>query len=118
MAPVFRLAIEADVPLLVKLVEEFHECDGHPFDEAVANCALLALILNPAAGRIWIISEQSGTPAGYVVLGFGYSIEFHGRDAFIDELYLREDYRGRGWGKLAMEFVEQAAGCLGIHALH
>jgi hypothetical protein len=38
---------------------------------------------------------------GCVVLTLGYSLELLGRDAFIDEFYLREVYRGRGWGRQA-----------------
>jgi GNAT superfamily N-acetyltransferase len=118
MEPAFRLAIESDLPLLLKLVQEFHEYDGHPFDEEVVTRALRELIRNPAAGRIWIIGDEEGVSVGYAVLGFGYSIEFHGRDAFIDELFLQREYRGRGWGKLAMEFIAEAARSLGISALH
>ena len=55
---------------------------------------------------------------GYVVLCFGYSLEWLGRDAFVDEFYLREEYRGRGWGRATMEFVEEAARAAGIRTLH
>lgn len=41
-----------------------------------------------------------------------------GRDAFIDEFYLREEYRGRGWGGKTMDFVEEAARKAGIRTLH
>ena len=49
---------------------------------------------------------------------FGYSLEWLGRDAFVDEFYLIEEYRGRGWGRRTMEFVEEAARAAGIRALH
>jgi ribosomal protein S18 acetylase RimI-like enzyme len=66
---------------------------------------------------VWLILD-SATPVGYVVLCFGYSLEFHGRDAFIDELYLVESHRRRGWGTKTMEFVGAQAGRQGIRALH
>ena len=55
---------------------------------------------------------------GYVVLTLGYSLELLGRDAFIDEFYLRETYRGRGWGRQAIAFVEDAARALGVNSIH
>jgi ribosomal protein S18 acetylase RimI-like enzyme len=55
---------------------------------------------------------------GYIVLCFGYSLEWLGRDAFVDEFYLRAEYRGRGWGRRTMEFVEEKARSAGIRALH
>ena len=41
-----------------------------------------------------------------------------GRDAFLDELYVDEKYRGRGIGRRAMEFVEVQARGMGVNALH
>jgi diamine N-acetyltransferase len=107
----------ADVPLLLTFIQEFHELDGHPFHPSIVEVVVRELIESPQLGRIWLIRDGA-EPVGYAVLGFGYSIEFHGRDAFIDELYLRESHRGRGWGRLAMEFIEGEARKLGIHALH
>ena len=49
---------------------------------------------------------------------FGYSLEWLGRDAFVDEFYLREDYRGRGWGRKTLAFVEDAARALDVTTLH
>jgi ribosomal protein S18 acetylase RimI-like enzyme len=63
------------------------------------------------------VCEQE-TPVGYVVLTFGYSLEFLGRDAFIDELYLREYYRGRGWGRKTLDFVEEQARTSDIRSIH
>lgn len=56
--------------------------------------------------------------AGYAVLTFGYSLEFHGRDAFVDELYLRNEYRGQGIGKRALEFLTEVCVAEGVSALH
>ena len=68
-------------------------------------------------GGVWLI--RSGASAvGYVVLTLGYSIEFRGRDAFLDELYLRPEARGRGAGRKALEFVEGVCRSLGVRALH
>ena len=53
-----------------------------------------------------------------MILTIGYSIEYRGHDAFVDELYLRESYRGRGWGRAALAFVEQACRELEVRALH
>ena len=52
------------------------------------------------------------------MLCFGYSLEWLGPDAFVDEFYLREEYRGRGWGRKTMEFVEEVAREMGIRTLH
>ena len=52
------------------------------------------------------------------MLCFGYSLEWLGRDAFVDEFYLLEEYRRLGWGRKTMEFVEEAARSAGVRTLH
>jgi GNAT superfamily N-acetyltransferase len=75
------------------------------------------LLEDPTLGRVWLI-EDHGSVAGYLALCFGYSIEFGGRDAFVDELYLLESRRGRGLGKAALEAAAREAATLGVVALH
>jgi diamine N-acetyltransferase len=115
--PQFRLAKEADSAILLRLMQAYYAFDGHGFDLEKARAALIPLLGNPDFGRAWLIFD-SDTPVGYIVLCFGYSLEWLGRDAFVDEFYLREEYRGRGWGRRTLEFIEDAARETGIRALH
>lgn len=111
------MAIEADAGILLRFMREYYIYDGHGFDEPKAHVALMALLRDANLGRAWLILDGGGA-VGYVVLCFGYSLEWLGRDAFVDEFYLREEYRGHGWGRTAMEFVEEAARTAGIRTLH
>lgn len=115
--PQFRLAVESDAEALLEFMRDYYSFDGHGFEEAKARGALLTLLRDPSLGRAWLILDGDA-PAGYVVLCFGYSLEWLGRDAFVDEFYLREEYRGRGWGRQTMAFLEEAARAAGIRALH
>ena len=78
--------------------------------------ALGALLEQAAFGRAWVIQDPG--PVGYMVVAFGYSIEFGGRDAFLDELFISPDHRGRGLGTQALEVATQACREAGIVALH
>lgn len=115
--PQFRLAGESDADALLEFMQAYYEFDGHGFEREKARVALTALLRDPTLGRAWLILDGDAA-VGYVVLCFGYSLEWLGRDAFIDEFYLQEEYRGRGWGRAAMEFVEEAARAAGIRTLH
>jgi ribosomal protein S18 acetylase RimI-like enzyme len=103
--------------VLTSFVRAYHEYDGHPFDEETVRAALSGLLANPQFGQIWLICDGEA-PAGYLVLAYCYSIEFKGRDAFVDELFLVEDHRGKGWGEAALDFAAEAARGAGIRALH
>jgi ribosomal protein S18 acetylase RimI-like enzyme len=115
--PGFRVAVESDVDVLLEFMRAYYDFDGHGFDREKARLALTALLRDAQFGRAWLILDGA-TPVGYIVLCFGYSLEWLGRDALVDEFYLQEDYRGRGWGRKTMAFVESAARAEGIRTLH
>ncbi len=117
MAVSFAQAQESDVADILALMRAFYAIDAYPFDEAIAHAALLRLIREPSLGGIWLMCTEDHL-AGYVVLTLGYSLEFHGRDAFVDELYVVPEYRHRGVGTQALRFVEEQCHALGVHALH
>jgi Sortase and related acyltransferases len=113
----FKLADVADINLLLEFMREFYELDHLALDEQAVRPALQQILRNEAFGKVWLI-QADGNPIGYIVLTLGFSLEFHGRDAFIDEIYIRAQHRGRGIGRRAIEFVEGACLSLGVRALH
>ncbi len=106
LEPGFRVAVEFDVDVLLEFMRAYYDFDGHGFDHEKARLALTALLRDAQLGRAWLILDGASA-VGYVVLSFGYSLEWLGRDAFVDEFYLQEQYRGRGWGRKTMAFVEK-----------
>lgn len=114
---VFKLAAPDDIEALIAMMREFYAHEGLAFDEAIARRASLGLIGDERFGRVFLII-LAGELAGYAVLAFGYSLEFHGRDAFVDELYLRDEYRGQGIGKGALRFLTEVCAAEGVNALH
>jgi ribosomal protein S18 acetylase RimI-like enzyme len=117
MNPNIHLATESDADTLLTLMREYYTFDGHSFDPPKAHEALLGLLRDPSFGRAWIVLLDA-TVIGYIVLCFGYSLEYHGRDSFLDEFYLKEDYRRRGIGQRVLQLVEEEAGSLGIRSIH
>ena len=110
-------ATAGDVDVLVDLMAEYYVFDRLPFDAPAARAALQELLHDASLGRLWLVVDGE-EPAGYAGLTLGYSLEYHGRDAFLDEFYLRAPYRGRGIGTRVLRFVEEAARSLGVRALH
>ena len=112
-----RKAADGDLEPLVELMRRYYAHDGHAFDADRARSAMKALLEAPGLGRVWVL-EDGGTAIGYLALTLGYSLEIGGRDAFIDELFLQEEYRGRGHGTRILEAVIAEAEELGVQAVH
>ena len=87
------------------------------FDESAARATFRRFLSLPAFGRVWLLCEAD-LPVGYIVLTMGFSFEFHGHDAFIDELYIDSNFRRRGYGKQAVAFLEEKAREMDVNAIH
>lgn len=120
-APTFRVAKQSDLDTVLAFMRELAREDQLPdqraFDTSRARSALAGLVDDPSRGTVWLICDGD-TPVGYLALAFGYSLEFHGRDAFIDELYIRPTHRGRGWGTRAVGHAEAMAQAGNVRAIH
>ncbi|MBW4609490.1 MAG: GNAT family N-acetyltransferase [Hassallia sp. WJT32-NPBG1] len=113
----YRVAAIADLTTLLEFVREFHHNENLPFDENIDRDVLTQFLTDESLGKGWLI-QQEDDAIGYIILTLGYSLEYRGRDAFIDEFYLRPNYRGQGIGTQTLVFVEDACRVLGVQALH
>jgi GNAT superfamily N-acetyltransferase len=107
----------ADLERLLPLVARFTATQGYPFDAAGSRAALAELLARPELGRAYHVVSGEET-IGYAVLCFGWSIEWGGRDAFVDELYLEPAWRGRGLGRAALRALLDEARAAGVRAVH
>ncbi len=117
MTAFFRRAVSAHMDTLLNFMRDYYTFDGIPFDELKQRSALSGLIANPQHGHVWLI-ELDGTVVGYMAVCFGYSLEFGGRDAFVDEIYLLPEARGQGIGTQAMQVMIETCRSNGIQAVH
>jgi ribosomal protein S18 acetylase RimI-like enzyme len=82
----------ADLELLLVLAVEFNEIDRHPYDPGRVREALEPLLTSDDLGVVYVLGEG----LGYALVTWGYSIESGGRDALLDEIYVREQGEGLG----------------------
>lgn len=113
----FRIAEPIDVPDLLDMMRQFYAIDGYPFDATLNEHNLGIFIGNSDLGRLWIIIWGNQT-IGYVVLTFGFSFEYKGKDGFVDEFFIVEKYRHQGIGKSTIDYVIKEARKLGLRSLH
>jgi GNAT superfamily N-acetyltransferase len=114
---IFKPAESADIDKLAAFMREFYEYDHIAYDEQAAREALEKFLSRALPARVWVIVSDEEA-VGYMALTFGCSLEFRGKDAFLDEIYIREDRRGQGIGQRALEFIEEVCRAEGVKALH
>jgi ribosomal protein S18 acetylase RimI-like enzyme len=98
---------------MMAMMTDFHSEDRIPWRASDAQRAISELLANEAYGIFWLI-EVDGQSIGFLVLTFGFSLEFHGRDAFVDEFYIRPEFRGQGIGA---RVLHQMVGYCGRHCI-
>ena len=101
-----RNAEAADVERMMPLVRGFYVYEKLVLDEGRYRELALELIANENLGRLLVI-ETENELIGYAVIGFGFSLEFGGRDALLDEFYLLETRRGQGIGTQLISVMEE-----------
>lgn len=112
-----HLAGPDDIDRLLPMVAAYHAFEGIDTTEAHRRAALAPLLEGSPHGAVWFIGPRR-SPVGYVVVTFGWSVEFGGLDGFLDELFIREAVRGRGMGSEALRALIATLAGSGLRALH
>jgi GNAT superfamily N-acetyltransferase len=113
----YHLVDEKSCDTVLSFMQEYYELDGYRFDPESAQAALLGIVRDASLGRAWLIFDGDEA-VGYIVLTFGYSLEYGGQDATLDEVFISPIHRGKGVGTRVMEFVVGVCRDIGVYALH
>ena len=112
-----RRATLEDVESLVALMSEFYAESDYRLDPRRAAEAFRSLIADGRLGHAWLL-ESGREAVGYLVVTLGFSMEYGGPDAFVDDLYIRPQYRGLGIGTQALEEARTFCVASGVRAVH
>lgn len=116
MNALFQLISDREIGVVLPLMREFYSQQHMQFDESAAMSALKKLVTNPSLGQMYLLFRGAEL-AGYFALTFCFSLEFHGKFALLDELYIREQFRRQKLGRAVVEFAERICRELHIKAL-
>ncbi|MFD3189698.1 GNAT family N-acetyltransferase [Sedimentitalea sp. HM32M-2] len=117
MSASLHLAKPDDLDRLCALVAAFHAETGIAQTDEGRRAGLAPLLDGIPHGAAYLIGPARA-PIGYVIVTFGWSVEFGGMDAFIDELYLRRAVRRRGIASEVLGSLPKALAGAGIKGLH
>ena len=103
-----RLIASTDRQQYIAMCREFYSGDAvlHPVPENYFQRTFDALMEHSPYAAAYII-EQNGETAGYALLAKSFSQEAGGIVIWIEELYIRPQFQGRGLGTAFFRFLEE-----------
>lgn len=104
----FRNAEEKDFALYMELAQEFYHSPAvmHPIPAQYMENTFREAMRSDVYIRLYIF-EADGAAAGYAVLSRSFSPESGSPICWIEEVYLRDAFRGRGFGTEFLTAVRQ-----------
>lgn len=114
--PVFRFAEEGDTPLILQFIRELADYEGM-LSEVVADEATLKewIFRKQKAEVLFVLADDR--EVGFALFFHNFSTFLGRAGLYLEDLYVKPEYRGRGYGKailkkLAAIAVERGCGRL------
>jgi len=103
-----RPAAVSDVPLLLRFSREFAEYERQPEAAVIKEETLVRDGFGPQPKFRSLIAEWDGQAIGYALF-FGIYSSLKGSGIFLEDLFVREAFRGRGIGRALLSEVARIA---------
>src|SRR5271157_4594674 len=109
----------ADIDSLLIMMRHMQSDDpwSVPFNETIVKKNLSDLLYNSHFGVLYV-AHDGQTPVAYLVICFDFSVEYRGKGAWIDELFVESTHRGQGIGTQLLDVAETASRECGAQTLH
>jgi GNAT superfamily N-acetyltransferase len=104
-----RPAIESDVPLVLGLIRELAEYERLADQVTATEDDLRRSLFSSRPDAEVVIAEFKGEPAGYALFFHNYSTFLCKRGIYLEDLFVRPTFRGRGIGKLLLSYLARTA---------
>ena len=110
-----RAAAPDDVPLILAFIRELAAYERLAHEVVASEASLAATLFGPRPAAEVVLAEIDGAPAGFALYFHNYST-FLGRPGlYLEDLFVRPEFRGRGIGRallarLARIAVERGCG--------
>lgn len=98
----------SDRRTVTEMLDEFYHSPAvlHPIPRAHFEKTLNEAEAGNPCVRLYVI-ESGGRPAGYALLALTFSNEAGGDVVWLDEIYIRPEFQGKGLGNEFFDFLEK-----------
>ena len=105
---VIRFADENDIPVILSFIRLLAEYEKMP-DAVVADEALLKEWIFEKKKAEVLLIEEDGEPAGFALFFHNFSTWLGRAGIYLEDLYVKEEYRHKGYGKALLKKLAETA---------
>jgi GNAT superfamily N-acetyltransferase len=111
-----RAATREDVPLILQFIRALAEYEKLPHEVEATEEQLRATLFPAEAASVahCVLAFDGGTPVGFALYFFNYSTWLARPGLYLEDLFVKPEFRGRGFGKallLHLAKIANARGC-------
>lgn len=103
-----RKAQRQDVPVVLQLIKELAEYEKEPDAVEATEEILEQSIFDKQQANV-ILLEEGGQTIGFALYFFNFSTWRGKAGLYLEDLFVRPEFRGRGYGKLLLSYLANQA---------
>ncbi len=104
-----RKAVRSDVPVVLGFIRKLAEYEKLTHEVSATEEALEKYLFGEEKVAEVVIGEFRGRPVGFVLYFFNFSTFLARPGIYLEDLYVLEEYRGKGFGKTLLAYLARLA---------
>jgi GNAT superfamily N-acetyltransferase len=104
-----RPATKADVATILRLIRDLAEYERAPNDVLATEAQLREVLFGEKPAAEVLLAEEDGEAVGFAVYFFNFSTWLGRPGLYLEDLFVRPDVRGKGYGRALLQRLAQIA---------
>lgn len=107
--PCIRSASIEDVPILLDMIARLAAYEKKSNEVEASTQRLASTLFGEVPQAHCVLAEAGGKAIGFAIYFFTYSTFLARRGLYLEDLFVIESMRGKGWGERLLRYVAQIA---------
>jgi GNAT superfamily N-acetyltransferase len=104
-----RTTTAADIPVILELIRDLAIYERAPEAVVTTEAGLREVLFGPKPAAEVLLALEKGEPAGFAVFFHNFSTWLGRPGLYLEDLFVRPEKRGKGYGRALLERLAQIA---------